>query len=104
MRFRVLAIISVLAACAGPRLPSPNSAQVQYDERHQAVQVMVSSLQPPSAVALISAEGRRYPASGISLLSGPHVGLMFSTIRRLRSGLASAALAFRDAAAPLARG
>ena len=34
---------------------------------------MVSSLQPPSAVALVSADGHRYPASGIALLSGPHV-------------------------------
>jgi hypothetical protein len=73
MRDRVLAIVTVLAACAGPKLPPPNSAQVQYDMRQQAVQVMVSSLQPPSAVALVSANGQRYPASGIALLSGPHV-------------------------------
>jgi len=68
----VLAIVALLAAC-GPRLPPPNSAQAQYDGRQQAVQVMVSSLQPPSAVALVSADGHRYPASGIALLSGPHV-------------------------------
>jgi hypothetical protein len=37
------------------------------------IQVMVSSLQPPSAVALVSADGQRYPASGIALVSGPHV-------------------------------
>jgi hypothetical protein len=72
MRFVVLAIVALLAAC-GPRLPPPNSAQAQYDGRQQAVQVMVSSLQPPSAVALVSADGHRYPASGIALLSGPHV-------------------------------
>ena len=72
MRLAVLAIVALLAAC-GPRLPPPNSAQAQYDGRQQAVQVMVSSLQPPSAVALVSADGHRYPASGIALLSGPHV-------------------------------
>ena len=72
MRFVVLAIVALLAAC-GPRLPPPNSAQAQYDGRQQAVQVMVSSLQPPSAVALVSPDGHRYPASGIALLSGPHV-------------------------------
>jgi hypothetical protein len=63
----LLAIVALLAAC-GPRLPPPNSAQAQYDGR----QVMVSGLQPPSAVALVSADGRRYPASGIALVSGPH--------------------------------
>lgn len=73
MRYWVLAIVTLSAACAGPTLPPPNSAQVQYDERQQAVQVMVSSLQPPSAVALVSADGQHYPASGIALVSGPHV-------------------------------
>jgi hypothetical protein len=73
MRFRTLAVVALLAACAGPKLPPPNSAQVQYDDRQQAVQVMVSGLQPPTAVALVSADGHRYPASGIALLSGPHV-------------------------------
>ena len=73
MRFGALAIVALLAACSGPKLPPPNSAQAQYDGRQQAVQVMVSSLQPPSAVALVSADGHRYPASGIALLSGPHV-------------------------------
>ena len=34
---------------------------------------MVSSLQPVSGAALVSGEGTRYPASGVSLLSGPHV-------------------------------
>ena len=72
MRFRVLIIVAVLAAC-GPKLPPPNSAQAHCDGRQQAIQVMVSSLQPPSAVALVSADGQRYPASGIALVSGPHV-------------------------------
>src|SRR6476469_4678651 len=73
MRYRPLALVALLAACAGPKMPPPQSAQAQYDGRQQAIQVMVSSLQPPSAVALVSAEGQRYPASGIALLSGPHV-------------------------------
>jgi hypothetical protein len=73
MRYWVFAIVALVAACAGPKLPPPNSALVQYDGRQQAVQVMVSSLQPPSDVALVSADGQRYPASGIALVSGPHV-------------------------------
>jgi hypothetical protein len=72
MRYRLLTIVPLLAAC-GPRLPPPNSAQAQYDGRQQAVQVMVSSLQPPTTVALVSPDGYRYPASGIALLSGAHV-------------------------------
>ena len=73
MQYGVLAIATLLAACVGPRLPAPNSGQVQYDAQQQAVQVMVSGLQPPSAVALVSADGHRYPATGIALVSGPHV-------------------------------
>jgi hypothetical protein len=35
---------------------------------------MVSSLQPPTTVALVANDdGTRYPAAGISLVSGPHV-------------------------------
>ena len=72
MRFLVLTLVAMLAAC-GPRLPAPNSADAQYDSGQHAVQVMISSIQPPSAVALVAPDGRRYPAAGISLLSGPHV-------------------------------
>jgi hypothetical protein len=74
MRFVLLVMVGLLAACAGPKLPAPNSADVRYDERDRAVQVMVSSLQPPTAVALVADDdGTRDPAAGISLVSGPHV-------------------------------
>jgi hypothetical protein len=73
MRFFILVIVGVLAACAEPRLPAPNSTDVRYDGRDRAVQVMVSSLQPPTAVALVANDGTRYPTTGISLVSGPHV-------------------------------
>ena len=69
----ILVIIGLLAACAGPKLPAPNSADVRYDGRDRAVQVMVSNLQPPTAAALVANDGTRYPASGIALVSGPHV-------------------------------
>jgi hypothetical protein len=54
MRFFTLAIIGLLVACAGPKLPASNSADVRYDGRNQTLQVMVSSLQPPTAVALVA--------------------------------------------------
>ncbi len=63
----------ILAACSGPRLPQPNTTDVRYDARNQSVQVVISSLQPASDAALISGQGSRYPASAISLVSGPHV-------------------------------
>jgi hypothetical protein len=69
MRLFVLAIVGLLAACAGPKLPAPNSADVRYDGRDRAAQVMVSSLQPPTAAALIANDGTRYPASGIALVA-----------------------------------
>ena len=72
MRLCLLVVVAVLAAC-GPNLPPPNSADAQYDGQHRAVQVMVSSLQPPSDVALVAADGTRYPAAGIAPVSGPHV-------------------------------
>ena len=62
-----------LAACSGPRLPAPNTAEVRYDANARAVQVMISGVRPASDAALISAQGLRYPASTISVVSGPHV-------------------------------
>ena len=73
MRRFILVIVGLLAACAGPKLPAPNSADVRYDGRDRAVQVMVSNLQPPTAAALVANDGTRYPASGMALVSGPHV-------------------------------
>jgi len=69
----VICLALTLAACAGPRLPQPNTADVRYDARARAVQVMISGLQPASDAALISGQGLRYPAAVISLVSGPHV-------------------------------
>ena len=43
MRFFILVITGLLAACAGPKLPAPNSADVRYDGRDRVVQVMVSN-------------------------------------------------------------
>ena len=54
MRFFILVIVGLLAACAGPKLPAPNSVDVWYDGRDRAVQVMVSNLQPPTAAALVA--------------------------------------------------
>ncbi len=73
MRRFILVIVGSLAACAGPRLPAPNSADARYDGHDRAVQVMVSGLRPPTATALVANDGTRYPAPGISLVSGPHV-------------------------------
>ena len=98
MRFFFLVIVGLLAACAGPKLPAPNSVDVRYDGRDRAVHVMVSNLQPPTAAALV-ANGTRYPASGIVLVSGPHV--LYS--RHPRSASGSVALASQDAAAASVR-
>ena len=73
MKLLLLCLALLLASCGGPALPRPNSSAARYDGADRAVQVMVSSIQPPSAAALVSADGARYPAAGISLLSGPHV-------------------------------
>jgi hypothetical protein len=67
------AVAAVLSACSGPRLPAPNSVDAHYDSRGQAIQLMVSGLQPPAAAELVSETGERYPASGISIVSAPHV-------------------------------
>jgi hypothetical protein len=71
--FPLLAVLAALSACAGPRLPPPNSAIAEYDARDHAVHVMASGLQPASDVALIGPDGGRYPAVGASVISGPHV-------------------------------
>ncbi len=73
MRAFLIFVVLGLAACSGPQLPRPNSADARYNAPDRAVQVLVSSLQPPSGAALVSGDGTRYPAAGLSLLSGPHV-------------------------------
>ncbi len=74
MRAVAVLLVLGLAACAsGPKLPPPNSAGARYDPPTRAVQVMVSNLRPVSGAALVAADGTRYPASGISFVSGPHV-------------------------------
>ena len=74
MRLSLLfAVVALLSACSGPKLPASNSADVRYDQRERAVQLMVSGMQPASAAALVANDGARYPASGIALISGPHV-------------------------------
>lgn len=62
-----------LAGCAGSGLPSPNSAQAEFESRDQSIRIMVSETQPTTAAALIAPDGTRIPASAITPLSGPHV-------------------------------
>ena len=62
------------------------------------MQLKISGLQPPTAAALVADDGARYPAAGITLVSGPHV---LETTRRQKS--ASGSAAFQDAAAALDR-
>jgi hypothetical protein len=71
--FPLLVAVAALSACAGPRLPAPNSAFAEYDARDHSLHVMVSGLQPASNVALVGPDGMRYPAAGFSVISGPHV-------------------------------
>jgi hypothetical protein len=66
-------ILTFLAGCAANPLPPPNSVQAQFDPRAGVVRVMVSDIQPLSAVDLIGPNGSRFPATAITLLSGPHV-------------------------------
>jgi hypothetical protein len=73
MKYWLLFAVAAFSACSGPKLPAPNSADVRYDPGERAVQLMVSGLQAPSAAALVAEDGARYPASGIALVSGPHV-------------------------------
>jgi hypothetical protein len=66
-------VASVLAGCATNPLPQPNSVQASYDPQTAAVRVMVSDLQPLSAADLLGPDGRRFVASAVTLVSGPHV-------------------------------
>jgi hypothetical protein len=72
-RVRVIAIALALAGCASNPLPPANSVQAQFDSRAGVVRIMVSDLQPLSAANLIGPDGSRFPATAVTLLSGPHV-------------------------------
>jgi len=65
--------VFVLAGCTGPRLPPPNSARAEYEPGDNAVHVLISGLQPATEAALVDQDGRRFPAVGFSVISGPHV-------------------------------
>ena len=69
----MVVVAFALAACAGPHLPPPNTATAHFDPKSHAIQVWVSGLQPPSSVMLVAPDGTRYPASGLAIVSGPHV-------------------------------
>ena len=58
----------------------------------------ISGLQPPTAAALVADDGARYPAAGITLVSGPHVLRQLAARNRPRDRSA-----FQDAAAALDR-
>jgi hypothetical protein len=68
-----LSAVVALAACAGPRLPAPNSAIAEYDARDRAIHVLISGLQPATEAVLVDQDGRQIPAVGFSVISGPHV-------------------------------
>jgi hypothetical protein len=69
----VAAIALALGACASNALPPPNSIQSQFDPQASAVRVLVSDLQPLSSADLLAPNGSRYPATAVTLVSGPHV-------------------------------
>ena len=71
--FRALVIALALAGCASNPLPPPNSVQARFDPAAGVVRVMVSDLQPLTAADLLGPDGDRFPATAITLVSGPHV-------------------------------
>ena len=66
-------VASALVGCAANPLPQPNSVQASYDPHIAAVRIVVSDLQPLSAADLLGPDGRRFAASAVTLVSGPHV-------------------------------
>jgi hypothetical protein len=69
----IVATALALGACASNALPSPNSVQSRFDPEVSSVRVIVSDLQPLSAADLLGPDGNRYPATAVTLVSGPHV-------------------------------
>ena len=72
-RVGVVAIVLALAGCASNPLPPPNSIKSRFDPRGGVVRIMVSDIQPLSAADLIGPDGSRFPATAVTLVSGPHV-------------------------------
>jgi len=73
MKKTIIWTVLALGGCAGNALPPPNSVQARFDPRVQAVQVMVSEMQPIMQAELVRADGARIQASGVTLISAPHV-------------------------------
>jgi hypothetical protein len=69
----IVLVASALAGCASNPLPPPNSVNASFDPRAAAVRLVVSDLQPLSAADLLGPDGKRFAASAVTLVSGPHV-------------------------------
>jgi hypothetical protein len=65
---------ATLAGCASNPLPPPNSVKTSFDHpRNAVVRLLVSDLQPLSTADLLGPDGKRFAASAVTLVSGPHV-------------------------------
>jgi len=73
MKKAIVWIVLALAGCSGNALPPPNSVQARFDPGLRAVQVMVSEMQPLMQAELVRADGARVQATGVTLVSAPHV-------------------------------
>jgi len=62
-----------LAACASGGVPPPNGVRARYEPSAGAVRVLVSNTRPMSDAELIAPDGSQYRATGVVLVSGPHV-------------------------------
>jgi len=73
MKRAIVWIVLALAGCSGNALPPPNSVQARFDPTIRAVRVTVSEMQPIMQAELVRADGARVQATGVTLISGPHV-------------------------------
>ena len=72
-RWVMVGIALSIAACAGSKVPPPNTARAHYERSVGAIRVLVSNIRPMSDAELIGPDGKQYRAAGVVLLEGPHV-------------------------------
>ena len=72
-QLRSLAVLLLVVACSGYQEPPPNSVVPGFDARTNSIKLAISGLAPATAATLVSPQGDRFPASGISVVRGPYI-------------------------------
>ena len=72
MRATLIAAALLVAACSSNPTPPANTAEAQFVQSTNTIQVKVSDTKPASSALLVGPNGATYPATGINVSQTPY--------------------------------